>query len=48
MPGCQDAGRIGGDWRLVAARWEERIGRTSHTLELEELGGFEMISQACI
>ncbi len=35
-----DAG-IGGDWRQVAARWEEGIGRNSHTLELEELGGFQ-------
>ena len=24
----------------VTARWEEWIGRNSHTLELEELGGY--------
>ena len=45
MPGCLDAGRIGGgdggDGGIgMDARWEEGIGRTSHTLELEELGGF--------
>ena len=34
-----DAGRIGRDWRWVASRWEEGIGRTSHMLELEELAG---------
>ena len=26
----------------VAARWEEGIGRNSHTLELQELGGFSL------
>jgi hypothetical protein len=43
-PGCLDAARIGEDWRYVAARWEEGIGRSSYTLELEELGGYTHIS----
>ena len=40
MPGCWQ------DWRGLeevteaTARWEEGIGRNSHTLELQELGGF--------
>ena len=36
------------DWRGlegVAARWQEGIGRNSHTLELEELGGFRPPAQ---
>ena len=50
MPGCLDAeglewigggdGGDGGDGGIgMAARWEEGIGRNSHTLELQELGG---------
>ena len=39
-----DVGRIGMDWRLQrwwrGLVWEERIGRNSHTLKLQELGGF--------
>ena len=40
MPGCWQ------DWRgleEVTARWEEGIGRNSHTLELQELGGFLVV-----
>ena len=33
--GARGDGGIGMD-----ARWEEGIGRTSHTLELQELGGY--------
>ena len=34
-------GGDGGDGGIgMDARWEEGIGRTSHTLELQELGGF--------
>ena len=48
MPGCLDAeglegiaGGHGGDGGIgMDARWHEGIGRTSHTLELQELGGF--------
>ena len=47
MPGCwmlegleQIGGGDGGDGGIgMDARWEEGIGRTSHTLELQELGG---------
>ena len=43
MPGCWQ------DWRglekvtEVTARWGEGIGRNSHTLELQELGGYASV-----
>ena len=39
---CLDAGRFGMDLRSteVTAFWGEGIGRTSHTLELQDVGGF--------
>ena len=45
MPGCWMLkgleGSGGGDGGIgMDARWEEGIGRTSHTLELQELGRF--------
>ena len=27
-------------WMLEGLKWEEEIGRTSHTLKLQELGGY--------